>query len=31
MAGASISLLLVDDELAGLVDAPVESPFLTRR
>ncbi|MES1239657.1 MAG: dihydroxyacetone kinase subunit DhaK, partial [Chloroflexota bacterium] len=31
MAGASISLLLVDDELAELIDAPAESPFLMRR
>lgn len=31
MAGASISLLTVDDELATLLDAPASSPFLTRR
>jgi dihydroxyacetone kinase len=31
MAGASISVLLMDDELARLVDAPAESPFLVRR
>jgi dihydroxyacetone kinase len=31
MAGASISLLLVDDDLAGLLDAPAASPFLARR
>lgn len=31
MAGASISVLVVDDELARLLDAPVESPFLVRR
>ncbi|HEX4215918.1 MAG TPA: dihydroxyacetone kinase subunit DhaK [Candidatus Dormibacteraeota bacterium] len=31
MAGASISLLRTDDELAGLLDAPVSSPFLVRR
>ncbi len=28
MAGASISLLKLDDELAGLLDAPAYSPFL---
>lgn len=27
MAGASLSLMRVDDELAGLVDAPAASPF----
>jgi dihydroxyacetone kinase len=31
MAGASISLLVLDDELAQLMDAPAESPFFTRR
>lgn len=31
MAGASISLLVVDDELARLLDAPAESPFFIRR
>lgn len=31
MAGASISLLLVDEELATLMDAPASSPFFTRR
>jgi phosphoenolpyruvate---glycerone phosphotransferase subunit DhaK len=31
MAGASISLLEVDDELAELLDAPADSPFLVRR
>ena len=31
MAGASISLLTVDDELAKLLDAPASSPFFTRR
>jgi dihydroxyacetone kinase len=31
MAGASISLLQVDDELARLMDAPASSPFFTRR
>ena len=31
MAGASISLMVVDDELARLMDAPVDSPFLVRR
>jgi dihydroxyacetone kinase len=31
MAGASISLLRVDDELARLLDAPATSPFLVRR
>jgi dihydroxyacetone kinase-like protein len=31
MAGASVSLLRVDDELARLLDAPASSPFLTRR
>lgn len=30
MAGASVSLLIVDDELGGLLDAPASSPFLTR-
>jgi len=28
MAGASVSLLRLDDELAGLVDAPAYSPFV---
>lgn len=31
MAGASISLLRVDDELARLMDAPAASPFFVRR
>lgn len=31
MAGASISLMRMDDELARLMDAPAESPFLVRR
>ena len=31
MAGASISLMLVDDEMAGLMDAPASSPFFVRR
>ncbi len=31
MAGASISLLVVDDELAELMDAPAESPFFVCR
>ena len=31
MAGASISLLRVTDELARLLDAPASSPFLVRR
>jgi dihydroxyacetone kinase len=30
MAGASISLLTLDDELASLLDAPARSPFFTR-
>jgi dihydroxyacetone kinase-like protein len=30
MAGASISLLKVDDELVRLLDAPASSPFFTR-
>jgi dihydroxyacetone kinase len=31
MAGASISLLQVDDELSRLMDAPASSPFFVRR
>jgi dihydroxyacetone kinase len=31
MAGASVSLLRLDDELARLLDAPCESPFIIRR
>jgi dihydroxyacetone kinase-like protein len=31
MAGASISLLRMDDELARLMDAPARSPFFVRR
>ena len=31
MAGASVSLLRLDDELAELLDAPCESPFVIRR
>ncbi|MGI5122523.1 dihydroxyacetone kinase family protein [Marinactinospora thermotolerans] len=30
MAGASLSVLLLDDELAGLVDAPAASPFFSQ-
>jgi dihydroxyacetone kinase len=31
MAGASISVLLLDDELKRLVDAPVNTPFMVQR
>jgi dihydroxyacetone kinase len=31
MAGASLSILPVDDELATLLDAPARSPFFERR
>jgi dihydroxyacetone kinase len=31
MAGASVSVLRLDDELLRLVDAPCESPFVVRR
>ena len=31
MAGASVSVLRLDDELLRLLDAPCESPFLVRR
>jgi phosphoenolpyruvate---glycerone phosphotransferase subunit DhaK len=31
MAGASVSLLKLDDELTRLVDAPAESPFFVQR
>jgi phosphoenolpyruvate---glycerone phosphotransferase subunit DhaK len=31
MAGASVSLLKLDDELLALVDAPCESPFVVKR
>jgi len=31
MAGASISLMVMDDELEELMDAPAESPFMVRR
>ena len=31
MAGASVSVLRLDDELGRLVDAPCESPFVVRR
>ena len=31
MAGASLSLLRLDDELKSLVDAPAESPFFVQR
>ena len=31
MAGASVSLLRLDDELTRLLDAPCESPFVIRR
>ena len=30
MAGASISLMAVDDELAELIDAPVATPFVVQ-
>ena len=30
MAGASVSLMAVDDELAALLDAPVSTPFLVQ-
>jgi dihydroxyacetone kinase-like protein len=30
MAGASLSLLRLDDELRSLVDAPAETPFFTQ-
>jgi dihydroxyacetone kinase len=30
MAGASVSLMAVDDELAGLLDAPVSTPFVVQ-
>jgi dihydroxyacetone kinase-like protein len=30
MAGASVSLIAVDDELAGLIDAPVSTPFVVQ-
>jgi dihydroxyacetone kinase len=31
MAGASISVMLLDGELARLVDAPVNTPFMVQR
>jgi dihydroxyacetone kinase len=31
MAGASVSVLKVDEELLGLLDAPCDSPFVVRR
>jgi phosphoenolpyruvate---glycerone phosphotransferase subunit DhaK len=31
MAGASVSLMKVDEEILGLLDAPCASPFLVRR
>ena len=31
MAGASLSLLVVDDELAALIDAPARTPFFEQR
>ncbi len=31
MAGASLSLLRLDEELKALVDAPAESPFFVQR
>jgi dihydroxyacetone kinase len=31
MAGASVSLLRLDDELLALLDAPCESPFVVKR
>jgi dihydroxyacetone kinase len=31
MAGASLSLLRLDDELKELIDAPAESPFFVQR
>ena len=31
MAGASVSVLRLDDELLRLLDAPCESPFMVRR
>ena len=31
MAGASVSLMKVDQQLLGLLDAPCESPFIVRR
>jgi phosphoenolpyruvate---glycerone phosphotransferase subunit DhaK len=31
MAGMSVSLMVMDDELARLMDAPAESPFFVRR
>jgi dihydroxyacetone kinase len=30
MAGASISVMRLDDELARLVDAPADTPFFTQ-
>jgi dihydroxyacetone kinase len=29
MAGASLSLLRLDDELRGLLDAPANTPFIS--
>ena len=31
MAGASVSVLRLDDEILRLLDAPCESPFLVKR
>jgi dihydroxyacetone kinase len=31
MAGASLTLLRLDDELKRLVDAPAQSPFFVQR
>jgi hypothetical protein len=31
MAGASISVVRVDDDLAALIDAPAASPFFVQR
>jgi dihydroxyacetone kinase len=31
MAGASLTLLRLDDELKQLVDAPAQSPFFVQR
>ena len=30
MAGASVSIMALDDELAALVDAPVSTPFVVQ-
>jgi dihydroxyacetone kinase len=31
MAGASVSLLKLDEELTRLVDAPADSPFVVQK